>query len=49
MNYIIIFIVLFIVYVLYQNIMIINENFVNNLLENKYGHPYSYFKDENYN
>jgi hypothetical protein len=46
MNYIIIFIILFLIYMLYRNITIIKENFDNDLLGSKYGHPYRYFKDE---
>ena len=51
MNYIIIFvfIVLFIIYTSSVNIKQIIENFDNNLLTTKYGHPYRYFKDENNN
>jgi len=47
MNYIIILIILFIIYLIYQNInKNIYENFTNDLLTTKYGHPYRYFKDE---
>ena len=49
MNYIIILIIIFICYILFNNIMTINENFNNDLLATKYGHPYRYFKDENSN